>query len=178
MFDDKDFTLAARYETTGGFGELGVRILITNFFGMTLDKADIAIADAHCESMIREIQARRVRDDPDTAAKASTTRNQLVACFPSGMPIYVEQIPNEYWGRDPYGFASPWLIVTTPRGRIKLGWRKRVISIDWSGSDIKETANDLFPNENVTKIDWLIHAWGYEKAKAYLWQLLVANTTP
>lgn len=91
-------------------------------------------------------------------------------------PIYVKIIDNEYWGEHPYAWASPWLLVTTAKGVIKIGWRKRVINIDWSQSDVKTEARDLFPTEDVTKGDYTnpryIHAWGYEKAKEYLDKIL------
>lgn len=83
--------------------------------------------------------------------------------------IFVQRIPNEYWAGDVH---NPWLIVTTPVGHIKLGWRKRVINIDWSSTIIEAKAEDLFPDEDVTKYDKSIHAWGYEKAQEYINKLL------
>jgi hypothetical protein len=82
-------------------------------------------------------------------------------------PIYTEETENLYWGE---GNApeDPWLIVTTEFGVITFGWRKRVISIDWSKSKLKATADELFPDEDVTKQGCLIHAWGYDKAAEYL----------
>jgi hypothetical protein len=65
--------------------------------------------------------------------------------------------------------------VTTSRGVIKIGWRSRVINIDWSESDIKGLAKELFPNENVTKEDQYIHAWGYDKAKEYISVLMAVK---
>ena len=85
--------------------------------------------------------------------------------------IYVEEIPNGYCNR--YCCKHlPWFVVTTKVGRITIGWRKRVINIDWEGSAITKKANELFPQEDVTKGDKLIHAWGYEKAKEYIGVLL------
>jgi len=81
--------------------------------------------------------------------------------------IHSKIIPNEYSDHPVY-YTTPWLQVTTAKGPIKIGWRKRVINIDWSESDINIKSEELFPNENVTKYDNLIHAWGYEKAVEYL----------
>jgi len=89
------------------------------------------------------------------------------ACFE---PIYVKVIDNQY-SNHPVYFTMPWLEVTTIKGLIKIGWRKRVINLDWSESDIDVDAESIFAQENVTKGDKLIHCWGYEKAIEYLIKL-------
>lgn len=100
-------------------------------------------------------------------------RDRLVGLFRD--PIFVEAIPNGYCG--PSCFPDrPWFIVTTRAGRIKIGWRKRVIAIDWSDSTITATAEELFPCENVTKDGRLIHAWGYDKAREYVASLPICDT--
>lgn len=87
----------------------------------------------------------------------------LLACF-SDRLIYAKAIPNGYHG----GTLKPWFEVTTRKGIIEIGWRKRVISINWCKSDIREYAQMLFPDEETTKTQRIIHAWGYEKAKEYI----------
>ena len=84
--------------------------------------------------------------------------------------VYSTIIDNQYSSHPVY-YPSPWLEVTTAKGPIIIGWRKRVINIDWSKSDITQSAEDLFPKEDVTKGDQSIHAWGYEKAVDYLSEL-------
>jgi len=81
--------------------------------------------------------------------------------------VHANIIPNQY-SSDPCYYVDPWLEVITIKGPIIIGWRKRVINIDWSKSDITQKADELFPNEDVTKYDQLIHAWGYEKTVDYL----------
>jgi hypothetical protein len=66
---------------------------------------------------------------------------------------------------------TPWYKVTTRKGVITLGWRKRVIEISWEPS-VNNEADELFPGEDVTKIGRTIHAWGYDKAKQYISRLL------
>lgn len=96
----------------------------------------------------------------------------LLSCFPQDTKVYVKRIPNEYCN-DYCCVNRPWLKVTTHKGVIKIGWRKRVIVIDWSESDIVHiSGTSLFKDENVTSWDKGIHAWGYEKAKEYLKRLL------
>ena len=64
--------------------------------------------------------------------------------------IFVEEIPNGYCN-EPCCSRLPWFIVTTPVGHIKIGWRKRVINIDWTNTLQKKNGHELFPNEDVTK---------------------------
>lgn len=102
-------------------------------------------------------------------AEALDEKTKLLSLFPN--PIYVEAIPNRY---DPSGFSRhlPWFKVTTTKGRIIIGWRRHVINIDWSELDNKKKAEELFASEDVTKGDYDIHAWGYEKAKEYISKIL------
>ena len=82
-------------------------------------------------------------------------------------PIYIEEIPNGYCNRACCRHL-PWFIVTTTVGRIKIGWRKRVIEIDWSDTKGTAEAETLFAAEDVTKGTRYIHAWSVEKAKSYV----------
>ena len=82
--------------------------------------------------------------------------------------VSMMDLPNEYCQ---CGVSAPWFSVITEFGTIKIGWRKRVINIDWSGLDPKHRKRDtlsLFDGEDVTKGDDSIHAWGWEKAEDYL----------
>jgi hypothetical protein len=101
------------------------------------------------------------------ASLAADDRFQLVGLF-GRRAIFVEPIENQYDSSSP----RPWLQVTTAKGRIRLGWRKRVISISWDDSVIPETAEELFPNENTTKFDKTIHAWMHGEAREYIDTLL------
>jgi hypothetical protein len=89
-----------------------------------------------------------------------------VAFMEAGLgPIYIEQIPDEYSRRK----WMPWLMVTTPRGHFKVGWRKRVIELDWSKTNIHTCGtSSLFEKEDVTKDERYIHAWSYAKLVEYL----------
>ncbi len=63
------------------------------------------------------------------------------------------------------GNVAPWFRAVTVFGDITIGWRKRVISVNWFG---KADGNKLFDSENVTKGIYTIHAWGQQKAVEYL----------
>ncbi|MHA1469073.1 MAG: hypothetical protein ACTSSP_00780 [Candidatus Asgardarchaeia archaeon] len=84
--------------------------------------------------------------------------------------IHVEAIDSQYCSKA-CCYKWPWVIVTTQKGRIKLGWRKRVINLDWSESDIKAIGMELFKGENVTTGEHYIHCWGKDKAIEYLKKL-------
>jgi len=63
-----------------------------------------------------------------------------------------------------YRHRSPWWLVKTPWGLIELGWRKRVIDIDWSDTPVRA----ILTEDDVTKDKTYIHAYGEEKAVTYL----------
>lgn len=123
------------------------------------------------EKLVEDLRMAYALERPTLTIERAANKEELLKCF-NGQPIFVEEIPNQYC---PHSCCvdKPWLIVTTTKGRIKIGWRKKVINIDWSDSIIEKTAEDLFPKEDVTKDKKLIHAWGYDKAKGYLSILLV-----
>lgn len=106
-----------------------------------------------------ELSRQVIRNHPEGSHRKFATVEQLLEVFEE--PVFnVEEVENEY-RYDPW---DPWLIVLTRRGFIKIGWRKRVIVIEWNNSSIKESAEELFPDLDVTKNGKMIHAWGHEQA--------------
>ena len=75
-------------------------------------------------------------------------------------------IPNEY-SSEAYFARKPWFVCHTPDGDIKIGWRKRVISIEWQ-DNFKPFDMSIFDSEDVTKWNRGIHAWGENKAYEYI----------
>jgi hypothetical protein len=110
--------------------------------------------------------------DEEAQAGKAHQHKMLMECFGDDK-IFVEEIPNGYSQGWQYSM-SPWYRVTTRRGIITLGWRKRVISISWEPSMNSASAEELFPNEDVTKDGRMIHAYSYEKAKEYISRLLAS----
>lgn len=109
---------------------------------------------------------------------AAEQRVAMAAAFlAAGYQPNLITIPNEYWGmekdgRPPY-YAAPWYLAQVGEGHVfKVGWRKRVISVDWSESGIE--LPDLFEYESVTKDRFLVHAYGYEKLSEYLKRIVPA----
>lgn len=75
-------------------------------------------------------------------------------------------IPNKYWPETPeyYNNASHWYLADTKYGFIQIGWRKRVISIDWSRTSVRHIVTE----DEVTKSVTYVHAWKNIKAIEYL----------
>ena len=152
---------------TKNFG-IEIRVAIDRPLNENDAKATYNIMDELENVLMRET----MRTDPEAAAEQAEEREKLLACFPTGEKIFVKDIPNGYCS----GWCcsmKPWYEVTTTKGVVKLGWRKRVIEISWEPNVTgARTADALFPGEDVTKVGCLIHAWGYEKAKQYLARIL------
>jgi hypothetical protein len=124
----------------------------------------------HVEGILISLKDEKLNLDPKVKEEVAKEKRDILSLF-SEQKIFVEEIDNEYMIH-PYSKYYPWYVVTTPKGRIKIGWRKRVLNICWDDSIIKEKAEDLFPDEDVTKFDKTIHAWGYDKAREYIDLLL------
>lgn len=130
----------------------------------------------------------RLRDDavehPDCfqARTAKEQRAEFKKCFENaGFPdVNLITIPNEYHGNErrtgkpPY-YASPWYLAQVGEGGVfKIGWRKSVISIDWSATGKYIGRHAYAPPEDdwVTSEAGLTHAHGYAKASQYLAKLV------
>lgn len=148
-------------ETAGAFG-----IKIQVAAGRQLTREEGRAISGHAEAIKALLLENTIRQNPKDMERAKNERESLLALFPQSFH-YVEEIPNGYCSQ--YCCKHlPWFIVTTVKGRIKIGWRKRVIEIDWSDSAIEKTAQELFHKEYATKENKLIHALGYEKAQKYI----------
>lgn len=153
-------------ESHGQYGGFGIRVLVACDRMPDLDSQDIryTVQDA-TDDIESAILTAVVASDPSSKSAAIDEKTSLVGLF--DQPIFVEEIPNGYCPKWCCKHL-PWFVVTTKVGRITLGWRKRVISIEWEGSLVKHTAEELFPTENVTKVGQLIHAWNLDDAKRYI----------
>lgn len=107
------------------------------------------------------------RKDLDDVQKKSFEEIFKEAGF---VKIEFNPIPNEYCGCP---HCAPWYIVTTEIGKFKIGWRERVINIDFEGLGLKESLVPiLFLKEEVTRGADYIHAWGDKKTTEYLSKIL------
>lgn len=98
------------------------------------------------------------------------TRQEVEALFlTAGLPVQkVWELPNGYWPEHPdyaeMRAQTPWWLVQTAIGLVQVGWRKRVMDIDWSGTSIRTIVTE----DDVTKNEEHVHAWSNDKAVAYL----------
>jgi len=143
-----------------GTPTIGVKILVSCPHELS-DEEKMVIQKAN-DAIFAALDKGYFLQDERNIKCVKETKEKILNLFTE--PIFVEEIPNDYYSQD----CCPWFIVTTKIGHIKIGWRRRVINIDWSKTIIKKLANELFSNEDVTKDLYSIHAWGYEKAKEYL----------
>ena len=105
------------------------------------------------------------KDDPARLARRVAERAEIVGLFKE--PIFVEEIPNRYCSEWCCSHL-PWFLITTKIGVFEIGWRKRVLVVDWSGTVGTKTSQLLFPGQDVTKGDKYIHAWSMELAQQYV----------
>lgn len=76
------------------------------------------------------------------------------------------ELANKYWP-DAYTQLreeNPWALMVTSFGPVVIGWRKRVISINWADTKVRAVVTE----DSVTKDETLVHAWTYAKALEYL----------
>lgn len=80
----------------------------------------------------------------------------------------ITEIPNDYWPRtslyEQLRAESPWFVVGTTIGAVRIGWRKRVISIEWDSS----TYSGIITEDDTTKDQHMVHAWTNADAVKYL----------
>lgn len=83
------------------------------------------------------------------------------------------ELTNQYYPRSYVDavLSNPWWLVMTEMGLIEIGWRKRVININWQHTPVRRVITE----DNVTKDSSMVHAYSIEKALEYLksWQVEV-----
>lgn len=168
MVKEHEYVLVADYESYGSYGTYGVKIEVA--LGRKLSWSESCEIRGTAAKIAEDLAAESLRIDPNVIAARATEKQWLLGLFGPNEAIFVEEIPNGYI-TDWTTRNRPWFRVTTRKGPITLGWRKRVIEITWADT-VNGRAEALFPNEAVTKYNLLIHAYGYDKAREYIQKLL------
>lgn len=166
--EDLEYETIHTHAVLTHYGWVGLKVLAA--FPNELTQDDNRVVRKSAEDIIAQLNYSLMVASPNHKEDRALERKQLLMCFGKEM-IYAKELPNGYCNqwccKD-----KPWFNVTTKRGDIVIGWRKRVIQIDWSHSEIKAPAAALFPAEDTSKGPQWIHAWSYEKADAYITTLL------
>jgi hypothetical protein len=158
------------YNCNGSDAKYNLSIEVLMDIPRELTKADELNLMTSVEKLVKAFHEETAKDDPELKERARKEKLEILELF-GDQKIFVREIPNEYC--DCYICKQmPWFVVTTDKGEIKIGWRKRVLCLSWDNSNIMNTAEELFGGENTTKYDKTIHAWGYEKAEKYIDKLL------
>ncbi len=93
-------------------------------------------------------------------------------------PERMWELANGYWPLAPSydDVRSPWWLAQTSIGLIRIGSRKRVVSIEWDACKVR----GIVTTDDVTKRDTMVHAWSMAKAVEYLQRLreIAAVATP
>lgn len=78
----------------------------------------------------------------------------------------VWELANGYWPLAPNydDVRQPWWLFLTDVGLIQIGWRKRVLHIQWDACAFRGVVTE----DDVTKEDTYVHAYAVEKAVEYL----------
>lgn len=119
----------------------------------------------------RDMHSHRERMAKDS--RAEVTSILTLAGLP---PTRMWELANGYWPLAPEydDVRRPWWLAQTSLGLIEIGWRKRVLSIDWSATDVRAIVTD----DEVTKEETMVHAYTTPKAVECLTRLRETATRP
>lgn len=155
-------------------GDLNLRFVLDGDYNHDDEKLTSFVVKC-MEGIVEAIRVSRIVNDPSFVAKKEAHVNHLLSLFPPHRFNYYREVPNEYW-TDHYGLDRPWLLVHTDIGIIKIGYRKRVVSIDWGETCLaaeSSNAATLFPDVVLDGDDpYNVHAWSPEDAREFLERLL------
>ena len=173
--DVTGFKMVSGMNGTSGNHSVAVKIFVQ--IDRELTDADKKVIWRARETITDQLYRDSLRLDPAEQLAAVRERADILALFPD--PIFVETVPNGYCSR--YCCAhKPWFVVTTRAGRIKIGWRKSVIHLEWTDSAVTKKAAEIFPKEEAwpgyetTQYDKVIHAHGYDKAREYIARIIAS----
>lgn len=77
------------------------------------------------------------------------------------------ELVNQYWGKN--DVRGPWWLIQTDIGPIRIGWRKRVIEIEWDACSFGHLpVRGIVTEDDVTKNESLVHAYSMVDAVKYL----------
>lgn len=165
-----EYQQIGRREYIGGsLGVLDIRVHAACGKEYACNEEIQTLTSKFMQDLAFEIEKSVMLADPAFVSMKEANLKALLSCFDS--PIFWEEIPNQYTNQ-PHGIVDPWLVVTTHIGRITIGKRKRVLSIEWGDTRGTLSAGELFKDESTTMFDKCIHAWTIEQAKTYIQKII------
>jgi hypothetical protein len=72
------------------------------------------------DKLVTALNKETTKLDPETKETFEKTKKELLQLF-GDKATFVEEIPNEYCNCYVCSLTSPWFIITTSKGRIKIG---------------------------------------------------------
>lgn len=191
--DDSNYQLSTAVESRSEAGVYGVKIYVRrppeaqdrwdalrkkDWRQCTAEERDIKIMVPHADDILQVVRKQDRLLDPETKRKEDELRSRFKNAFGKRV-IFMEAIPNGYLRPDdPWAVGEPWYRVTTSIGHLVVGWRKRVIHLDWKDTILRSLkpeqqqsvpgGEEVFPNEDTTRLETGIHAWGYDDLTRYL----------
>jgi hypothetical protein len=122
-------------------------------------------------SYLQDRDRHSMRERMVTESRAETESILTLAGLP---PERMWELANGYWPLAPEydDVRRPWWLAMTSLGLIRIGWRKRVLSIDWEATPHRHVVT----SDDVTKDDTGVHAYSTAKAVEYLTALRVATS--
>ena len=183
-----EYTVVHRGESHGSRQNLGIVVALSlgkdpfdpDRFSYDNDKEACCAISAVTRAIEKAVMTALERNNEESKVRAMQERTDLMALFPD--VFQVEELPNGYCS-DWCCINLPWYRVLTRIGWITIGWRKRVINIDWSETVVRQTGDDLFPGaaftvgsgyESEHNKPRYCHAWETDKAREQLAVILTA----
>lgn len=198
MIPDSELKLHSGIQSSGGSGTYAVKVLVyrppeaqarfdklmsKDYFECTPEENALRYLVPDAEKLLSFIRKQDRSLDPVVQQAARDTKSSISKAF--GGAIFMEPIANGYWRpEDPWSVGDPWYRVTTTVGHFVVGWRKRVLHLDWKDTVLRTrnakgsierpppSGEEVFPKEEVTRWETGIHAWGYDKLQEYVQTLL------
>lgn len=119
------------------------------------DTAEVGCSSCNAKGVISNAPPWRGYELPlDKLRGIFALANIKIMCEPM-------KLQNGYWSD---GNAYPWWFVKVESGWIEIGWRKRVMSINWEHTPARVVVTE----DEVTKGDDHVHAYSEAKAIEYL----------
>lgn len=112
----------------------------------------------------RDMHSRRERMREESQAEVES-----VLTLAGLKPERMWELANGYWPLAPTydDVRKPWWLAQTSLGLIRIGWRKRVMSLEWDATPHRGVVTD----DEVTKSETMVHAYAPAKAVEYLTRL-------